>query len=242
MTDDRAHRFILARRRRFIAAALASVGLGAPVSCGPTPTPTVGKATTAGAPTSTAAPIENDRDHDGVLDVDDKCPDEPEDRDGVEDEDGCPEADFDKDGIPDVNDACPKDPGKPSPNPQKHGCPQMCLSISVSIKITQVVLFVSGKDAIDKQSLPILDEVVAVLKAHPEMALDVQGHTDSKEASKLGASRATNVMMYLVDKGIDASRLTSKGFGSASPIATNDTEEGRARNRRVAFVRTDPGP
>ena len=68
-------------------------------------------------------PKVGDRDGDGILDDVDKCPDDPEDKDGFEDEDGCPDPDNDQDGIMDADDACPNDKGEPSSDPKKNGCP-----------------------------------------------------------------------------------------------------------------------
>jgi hypothetical protein len=69
------------------------------------------------------APRSHDQDNDGVPDAEDQCPDLPEDRDGIQDEDGCPEDDADSDGIPDAQDACPLVPGAASPDPKRNGCP-----------------------------------------------------------------------------------------------------------------------
>ena len=69
------------------------------------------------------APREHDKDHDGIRDDIDQCEDIPEDKDGFEDSDGCPEIDNDDDGIIDRDDACPNVAGAPSPDPKKNGCP-----------------------------------------------------------------------------------------------------------------------
>jgi hypothetical protein len=69
------------------------------------------------------APRSHDKDEDGVDDDKDQCPELPEDRDGIQDDDGCPEDDADDDGVPDAQDACPVVPGVASPNPRKNGCP-----------------------------------------------------------------------------------------------------------------------
>jgi OOP family OmpA-OmpF porin len=88
-----------------------------------------------------------------------------------------------------------------------------------------------------------LDEVAAALLTQPELNVEVQGHTDSigTDAYNLGLSqkRADAVKAYLVDRGLKVSALTAKGFGKANPIAGNDTAEGRAENRRVAFEITN---
>jgi outer membrane protein OmpA-like peptidoglycan-associated protein len=85
----------------------------------------------------------------------------------------------------------------------------------------------------------MLDEVVEVLKSRPDAHMGIFGHTDSRGARemnlKLSKDRAASVVRYLVTKGIAAGRLESDGFGPDKPIDTNETEEGRAKNRRVEF-------
>jgi outer membrane protein OmpA-like peptidoglycan-associated protein len=88
-----------------------------------------------------------------------------------------------------------------------------------------------------------LDEVASALATQPELNVEIQGYTDSigTPAYNLNLSqrRAEAVKAYLVSKGVSASALTAKGYGKASPIASNSTAEGRAENRRVAFVVTN---
>jgi OOP family OmpA-OmpF porin len=88
-----------------------------------------------------------------------------------------------------------------------------------------------------------LDEVAAALLTQPELNVEVQGHTDSigTDAYNLGLSqrRAAAVKAYLISKGLNATALTAQGYGKAKPIASNDTAEGRAQNRRVAFEVTN---
>jgi OmpA-OmpF porin, OOP family len=95
------------------------------------------------------------------------------------------------------------------------------------------------KSNIKPESYPILDEVTEYLKANPNVKMEIQGHTDSKGTAaynlKLSDRRAASVKTYLVGKGIAADRLETKGYGLTKPIAPNDTEENRARNRRVEF-------
>lgn len=183
-----------------------------------------------------------DNDGDGIVDKLDKCPGEPEDPDGYEDADGCPEPDNDKDGVLDLDDACPIDPG-PADN---KGCPKkpaLVVVTSSQVKITQQIHFEFNKAKIKPDSFPILNAVVQVLKDNPDISLEIQGHTDNKGSpaynKKLSQDRADSVRNYLIDKGISGARLTAKGFGEEVPIDTNATEAGRAKNRRVEFVRTD---
>jgi OOP family OmpA-OmpF porin len=84
-----------------------------------------------------------------------------------------------------------------------------------------------------------LDEVATALASQPELNIEVQGYTDSTGPAAynlhLSQRRADAVKSYLVSKGVSASALTAKGYGKSNPIAGNDTTEGRALNRRVAF-------
>jgi OOP family OmpA-OmpF porin len=185
-------------------------------------------------------PGSSDRDHDGILDINDQCPDKAEDKDGVQDDDGCPEDDADNDSIPDVQDKCPTEPGKRSPIAAKFGCPSLIEEgPNGSITLLKPIEFETGRATIKPVSFPILDDVLDLMKERPSMRIGVYGHTDSKGTPannlRLSKDRATAVRNYLQGKGIAASRLESEGFGQTKPVATNDTEDGRAKNRRVEF-------
>lgn len=188
----------------------------------------------------------NDRDGDGIPDKFDKCPDEPEDKDGVQDADGCPETDADHDGIPDVNDACPKEPGQPDPDPKKNGCPKFIKLEGSSVRVLQQVHFQTASATILPDSFPMLQEIVALLKANVDIKrLRIEGHTDNRGNAAynldLSKRRAASVRQWLIDHGIVADRLESEGYGLTRPIATNDSDEGRAQNRRVEFKILESG-
>jgi outer membrane protein OmpA-like peptidoglycan-associated protein len=187
-----------------------------------------------------------DRDGDGIPDNVDKCPDNPEDFDGIEDQDGCPEDDADKDGIPDAQDACPKEPGEADADPKKNGCPKFIRRISGSteIQLLKNIEFATGKAKILPKSFPIVDEVVRLLKVNVDIKhLAIEGHTDNRGSDqlneKLSNDRANAVMKYIVEHGIDAGRLSAKGYGPKRPLADNNTAQGRQRNRRVEFHITE---
>lgn len=187
-------------------------------------------------------PAPKDRDGDGIPDDVDKCPDQPEDKDGIMDDDGCPEKDADNDGIPDTEDACPLIPGVKNADPKKNGCKEehkKIIETASGIQLLEPIQFDTGKASIKKASYPILDEVVDVLKSRPDVRMGVYGHTDSRGAAemnrRLSKDRARAVVNYLGAHGIAASRLESDGYGPDKPIDTNETEEGRAKNRRVEF-------
>jgi OOP family OmpA-OmpF porin len=181
-----------------------------------------------------------DRDGDGIPDLVDECPDDPEDKDGIDDKDGCPEKDADNDQIPDVEDKCPTEPGPRSSVAEKNGCPSLTrVTAEGEVALLEPIQFEFAKANIKAVSFPILDEIVTLMKARKGMRIGVYGHTDSVGADatnlRLSKDRAASVMRYLINKGIAANRLESEGFGETQPKDTNDTPEGRAKNRRVDF-------
>lgn len=103
------------------------------------------------------------------------------------------------------------------------------------------VLFDTGKSVIKPESEKCLNEVTSLLKKNASWKMRVEGHTDnvgSSEANlKLSQARADAVRASLIDRGIDAARLTAKGFGDSKPIAENSSEDGRAKNRRVTLTK-----
>jgi OmpA-OmpF porin, OOP family len=102
------------------------------------------------------------------------------------------------------------------------------------------VLFAQAKTDILPESYPELDLVVKFLKENPAVRIVLMGHTDGRgvhaDNVKLSQQRVNKVKEYLVEKGIEARRVSGKGFGGSKPIASNDTEESRRMNRRVEFV------
>jgi len=135
--------------------------------------------------------------------------------------------DSDGDGVPDNLDQCPNTPKGATVN-------------SVGCWAYQGdVLFDFDKADLKSSAYPILDEGVTVLENNPGLNIEIQGYTDSTGSEdynlKLSQRRAESVKNFLVNRGIDPGRLTAKGYGSANPVASNDTPEGRAKNRRVEF-------
>src|SRR6478609_3702818 len=189
-----------------------------------------------------------DRDHDGILDADDACPDVK----GVADEDpkknGCPPPEpVDGDGIFDPEDACPAEKGPRDDDPKKNGCPKSVRVVENEIVILEQVQFDTGKATIKPASNDLLDQVAEVLSQHPEMLkVEVQGHTDNRGSAalnkKLSQARADAVKKAMVQRGISADRLVTKGFGPDKPIDDNGTDEGRQKNRRVQFVILEKQP
>jgi outer membrane protein OmpA-like peptidoglycan-associated protein len=106
--------------------------------------------------------------------------------------------------------------------------------------VLENVLFEYGKSILLKESYPALDTLVKQLQLYKTMKIEISGHTDSTGIETLNQilseERAKMVVEYFISKNIDKSRLSYKGYGSKQPIASNDTEEGRKKNRRVEFI------
>jgi outer membrane protein OmpA-like peptidoglycan-associated protein len=195
-----------------------------------------------------------DADGDGVADKDDKCPKEK----GLAAFDGCP--DTDGDGIPDKDDRCPKEkgsealrgcpdrdgdgvadkddqcPDEPGPRENKGCMPEEAKKFVGAIK---GINFALGSAKITKSSYPLLDEAVALLKQYASMHLAIEGHTDNtgkpEKNMTLSQDRADAVRDYLVQKGVEAERFESKGYGETRPLNENKTAKDRAANRRIEF-------
>lgn len=107
--------------------------------------------------------------------------------------------------------------------------------------ITHGILFDTGKDTIKPESLPTLKSILAILSENPGLNFSIEGHTDNQGSKAinqpLSEKRASAVRTWLIDKGIAAERLTTKGFGDTKSMDSNTTQEGRANNRRVEFVK-----
>jgi len=192
-------------------------------------------------------PEDRDGDRDGVPDPADRCPAEPEDRDDVRDEDGCPETDADQDAVDDPADRCPLTPGISNPqNPQCAGCPALaCADESGQIRILERVEFETGSAAILPESERVLGAVGDILGTNPDLRLvRIEGHTDDRgdDAMNLDLSRqrAESVKRWLVEEyAIEAGRLSTEGVGEARPLVANDDRANRRRNRRVEFHLAD---
>lgn len=202
---------------------------------------------------ATGCPL--DSDGDGVNDGDDRCPDTPRgttvdargcpldsDGDGVtDDRDQCPDTkpgtrvdargcalDGDGDGVDDAQDQCPD--SAPGSQVLANGCEALEL---------KGVQFETDSAQLRPEAIAILDEAVEGLRRSPDVAVEVQGHTDDVGAEaynmKLSQRRADAVRAYLIEHGIAAERLTAKGYGEASPKVPNTDDESRAQNRRVVL-------
>jgi outer membrane protein OmpA-like peptidoglycan-associated protein len=101
--------------------------------------------------------------------------------------------------------------------------------------------FETGKATILPDSESVLNEVLKMLQNNPDVKVSVEGHTDNVGGAAgnqtLSEKRAQAVMAWLVSHGIDSARLKAKGWGASKPVGENDTEDGRAKNRRVELVK-----
>ncbi len=179
-----------------------------------------------------------DRDHDGVPDDKDACPDVKGVRTSDPRTNGCP-PDRDGDGIIDSEDACPDEKGPRDADPKKNGCPRVHVT-DKEIVILEQVEFETGQATIKHASDGLLSSVAQVFKDYPDiLKVEVQGHTDSRGSAGLNKNlsqrRAEAVLKALIARGIKAGRLVAKGYGQDVPIADNNTDEGRQKNRRVQF-------
>ena len=140
----------------------------------------------------------------------DRCPEQAESQNGYKDDDGCP-------------DEVPQPPKK--------------------VFVLEGVNFESGKATITPDSYISLMKVVDIMETFKEATFEIVGHTDnvgSKDKNmQLSADRAAAVKNFLVENGIDESRMVTSGMGDTKPVASNKTPEGRAQNRRIEFTRTD---
>jgi outer membrane protein OmpA-like peptidoglycan-associated protein len=181
-----------------------------------------------------------DNDQDKVLDTQDACPNEREDADDWEDDDGCPDLDNDNDGFPDEGDRCPNDPETVNSYQDADGCPDAVpVEVALYTGVIPGITFDNNKDTIRSTSEGILSASLATLLQFPDMKIEIQGHTDAKADDlynlELSQRRANQVMLWFIRHGVDPSRLRAVGYGETIAIADNQTEAGRATNRRVEF-------
>ena len=202
-----------------------------------------------------------DTDGDGISDPNDNCPDvaglakfggcPDTDGDGIEDaKDACPEvaglrrfrgcADTDGDGIADPKDKCPNEAG-PADN---DGCPNPTEeAIEALNELGATVQFELNKADLKPEAIELLINVYNIMSKFGNTNFSIEGHTDTSGPKafnqKLSEDRAEKVKSHLVEKGVDGTRLSTKGFGEDSPKVSNNTRDGRITNRRVEFKVVD---
>lgn len=169
-----------------------------------------------------------DRDGDGIADKYDLCPDKP----GLEMYKGCP--DTDGDGIPDNTDQCPEVAGPASNN----GCPPPPPPV-VEIPLSTPILFETNSTKVSESSMSVLEIGVNTLKDDPKAIIIIHGHADWRGTDafnkQLSMRRAQAVKAKLVKMGANPKRIKLVAHGEKDPVASNDTQEGMAENRRAVM-------
>ncbi|WP_457616642.1 OmpA family protein [Lutibacter sp.] len=171
-----------------------------------------------------------DFDRDGIIDMKDACPKIP----GPISNNGCPEVDTDLDGVIDKLDKCKLKPGPISNN----GCPDNKKELEVKLAVlASDILFLPGTDIFYAKYENNLNQIAELMRTYNHLKFLIEGHTDriGTEESNLELSlrRANKIVNYLVSRGVNKENFTIKSFGETKPIASNNTREGRAKNRRV---------
>ena len=178
-------------------------------------------------------PALHDRDHDGVSDDRDQCPDQPEDVDGFQDQDGCPDPDNDNDGIPDAQDQCPGEAETFNGYKDADGCPDAPPLPPTS---TLSVTFKENSAELAMDSIPALESLVEKLKDWTTARVRIKVYTDANQHRRkpeLTRLRALAIKQYLISRGIAAERIEAVGMGDSDPVAGNRTAAERRQNNRV---------
>jgi len=180
---------------------------------------------------------EADSDGDGVPDSKDNCPNTP--RGTPVDEYGCPrkdqnDKDSDGDGVPDAVDRCPFSAGPAS----NKGCPEIKEAVKKKLEFaTKGIYFETNKAIIKPISYSKLNQIVKIVNDYPDYDVRLSGHTDNVGSDdynlNLSQNRVDAVKAYLVNNGINANRISAIGYGKTMPVASNNSEVGKALNRRV---------
>jgi outer membrane protein OmpA-like peptidoglycan-associated protein len=194
-----------------------------------------------------------DKDEDGMIDADDKCPDRAEDTDNFEDADGCPDIDNDNDRVLDIADKCEGKTETLNGFADDDGCPD-----SVPADVEELrgsiegLLYAEGETAVRDSAQRAIQKIAKVMTAQPSIRVVLVGHTDDREAkafatptkeqpdpdvaaiaTDLARARAEAVRQAMVTAGIPAGRIVIDGVGAEEPVADNGSAKGRLANRRV---------
>lgn len=179
-----------------------------------------------------------DSDMDGIPDYEDKCPFIK----GIEANNGCPE-DRDGDGVFDYDDVCPDVKGVA----ENLGCPKTNAADDITNRIfllAKSIYFKTNSDQITSDSYSILNEIANIMLQYPNTQFMIDGHSDNTGAPSynlyLSKKRAASVEKYLTSKGVKNERLYPEGYGMENPTHSNNTYEGRKKNRRVEINYIQP--
>jgi OOP family OmpA-OmpF porin len=175
---------------------------------------------------------------DGVSDFLDKCFNTPI---GIAvDSIGCP-IDTDKDGVPDYLDKCPGTPLNTKVD--SLGCPEEATETFYQFILRGDDTFESNSASLIEVAKILLNEIASYIKSQPESKWRIEGYTDNQGSAyslkKLSYDRVKTVFDYLVSEGLSPEQFSLYGLGNSSPIANNNTAEGRSTNRRIIIIRED---
>jgi outer membrane protein OmpA-like peptidoglycan-associated protein len=196
-----------------------------------------------------------DKDEDGIPDVDDKCPDRPEDFDNFEDGDGCTDIDNDGDRVLDIADKCPTEQENLNGYADDDGCIDSVPAEVDALRGTiEGLIYGEGETGVRDSAQKSVERIAKVMLAQPSIKIVLVGHTDDREAkafiepaaegqpappdletvsTDLARARAEAVRQALVGQGVPAGRVVVDGVGAEEPVADNGTPKGRLANRRV---------
>lgn len=148
--------------------------------------------------------------------------------------------------VVDTQDGCPDAPETINGYRDSDGCPDdVPPELAAFTGVLDGVRFAIDKDQLTPDSFPALDRIAAALQQHPDVQIEIQGHSDARSevdqySRCLTCRRADAIERYLIHRGIEAPRLRSVGYGESRPIDSNKTEAGRRRNRRVEIYLLGP--
>jgi OmpA-OmpF porin, OOP family len=156
-----------------------------------------------------SSPPQRDSDGDGIVGDADRCPITPEDRDGVDDDDGCPDLDDDGDGLPEPGDRCPKEAENQNGFEDDDGCPDtLPEAVAEFDGVVAGLRFRADSPALDRASFDTLDRLAAGLAQYPELHVRIVVHTAEQQ---LADQRAGAIRQYLIDRGVEGGRVQVLG-------------------------------
>jgi outer membrane protein OmpA-like peptidoglycan-associated protein len=195
-----------------------------------------------------------DKDGDGIADANDKCPNRPEDSDGFEDADGCPDIDNDNDRVLDIADKCPTETETLNGYMDDDGCSDSLPPEIGDLRGTiEGLIYADGETVVHDSAQKSLQNIAKLMIDHPSIKIILVGHTDDREAAAfaekpaegqpppdiasiatdLSRARAEAVRQALVTLGVPSGRMVVDGVGAEEPVTDNATPKGRLANRRV---------
>ena len=196
------------------------------------------------------APLADD-DKDGIVNAKDACIDRPEDADGFDDLDGCPDIDNDADRVLDIADKCSTVPETVNGFQDDDGCPDTLPPEVDALRGTiEGLIYAEAETGVRDSAVPNIQKIATTMTTHPSIRVVLVGHTDDREAKQfanpsspdqdiaelavdLARARAEAVRQVLVANGITEGRVVVEGRGAEEPVSENAKPKGRLANRRV---------